>query len=162
MGSLREKLLSMRGGFEINFSDIESLEDRIDCRCSYRCFCDGIVSSWRQLQDAAAKAVEMGRSDPRKVVFSAKMGLALMLISLLIYLKDPLKELSRYSIWAILTVVVVFEFSIGELKFGCPSLDLLNLSIRSVTLSFAPDWSHVILRLKRRNQRRTGFFVSAL
>lgn len=118
LGSLRERLLSMRGGSEINFSDIESLEDRrTACRFWYRCFYDGIVSSWRQLQDVAAKAVQMGMSDPRKIVFSAKMGLALMLISLLIYLKEPLKEMSRYSVWAILTVVVVFEFSIGIAQF---------------------------------------------
>lgn len=118
LGSLRERLLSMRGGSEINFSDIESLEDRRTvCRFWYRCCLDGIVSSWRQLQDVAAKAVQMGMSDPRKIVFSAKMGLALMLISLLIYLKEPLKEMSRYSVWAILTVVVVFEFSIGVAQF---------------------------------------------
>ena len=69
--------------------------------------------TWETVKDLAIKAWHFGRSDPRKVIFAAKMGLALVLISLLIFLKEPFKDLSRYSVWAILTVVVVFEFSIG-------------------------------------------------
>ncbi|MCD9645582.1 Aluminum-activated malate transporter 4 [Datura stramonium] len=41
------------------------------------------------------------------------MGSALSLVSVIIFFKDALPYIGTYSIWAILTVVVVFEFSIG-------------------------------------------------
>ena len=64
-------------------------------------------------QSGFLKAYEMGRSEPRKVVFAAKMALALVIVSLLIFFQEPLSYIGEECIWAILTVVVVFEYSIG-------------------------------------------------
>lgn len=69
--------------------------------------------SWNDLQDFATKAWEMGLSDPRKIIFAIKMGLALAIVSLLIFWKESYHDVGQYSIWAILTVIVMFEFSIG-------------------------------------------------
>lgn len=69
---------------------------------------------WRDSCDYTKNAVEMGRKDPRKVVYALKMGSALALVSLLLFWEMPVKDASQYSIWAILTVVVMFEFSIGR------------------------------------------------
>ncbi|XP_020090588.1 aluminum-activated malate transporter 9-like isoform X2 [Ananas comosus] len=74
---------------------------------------DAIASIGPRLRGLAVEGWEFGRSDPRNVVFAAKLGFALTLISFLIFLKEPFKDLSSHSVWAILTVVVVFEFSIG-------------------------------------------------
>ncbi|RCV08213.1 hypothetical protein SETIT_1G307700v2 [Setaria italica] len=52
------------------------------------------------------------RKDPRKPVFAAKVAVALALITLLVFLREP-SDIVSHSVWAILTVVVVFEFSIG-------------------------------------------------
>lgn len=130
----RERLLSMKGDYShigIHIPDFDhqyqyeeppssssnntnSRRRCCSCSCSlYRAFSDGIINGWRKIQRVSAKAWEMGASDPRKIIFSAKMGLALILISLLIFLNEPFKGMSRYCVWAILTVVVVFEFSIG-------------------------------------------------
>ena len=68
----------------------------------------GVCEFFRQLQ-------EMARSDRRKVAFAAKAGLSLALVSLFIYVKE--EQLSKYSIWAVLTVVLIFEFSVGTSTF---------------------------------------------
>lgn len=120
----KERLLSMKGGVGCGgYSQIgiplpeSDEEDHYPSRwrrcCSFRSFSDGIVGAWETSKRVAVRAWEMGRSDPRKIVFAAKMGLALILMSLLIFLKKPFADVGRYSVWAILTVVVVFEFSIG-------------------------------------------------
>lgn len=124
----RERLLSTTKCYsEIVFPNIqEDLDEPTRNCCSYRFLSDKIVGLCKQVQDVAYRGYQMGKSDPRKIVFSAKMGLALMLISLLIFLKEPIKELSQHFVWAILTVVVVFEFSIGKFDwFLCPFLFLV-------------------------------------
>ncbi|XP_020237301.1 aluminum-activated malate transporter 4 [Cajanus cajan] len=72
---------------------------------------DRVARVWRGVGEFFGELSDMARSDPRKVVFAAKAGLSLALVSLFIYIKE--EQLSKYSIWAILTVVVVFEFSVG-------------------------------------------------
>ncbi|KAL0340903.1 UNVERIFIED_CONTAM: Aluminum-activated malate transporter 4 [Sesamum radiatum] len=68
---------------------------------------------WRDVKGTAIGAFEMGRSDPRKVIFAAKMGAALSLVSVLIFFRKSASYFTLNHIWAILTVIVVFEFSIG-------------------------------------------------
>ncbi|XP_077230440.1 aluminum-activated malate transporter 9-like isoform X2 [Tasmannia lanceolata] len=108
----KERLLSQKESV-LDFR-FDSLDENQGSKYPYfKRISDGFVKSSKFVQELVVKGWEFGRSDPRKVIFSAKMGLALTLISLLIFLKEPLRGLSRYSVWAILTVVTVFEFSIG-------------------------------------------------
>ncbi|XP_004511781.1 aluminum-activated malate transporter 12-like [Cicer arietinum] len=55
----------------------------------------------------------LGYEDPRRVIHAFKVGLSLTLASLL-YLLEPLyKEIGQSAIWAVMTVVVVLEFTAG-------------------------------------------------
>lgn len=151
----RERLLSTTKCYsEIVFPNIqEDLDEPTRNCCSYRFLSDKIVGLCKQVQDVAYRGYQMGKSDPRKIVFSAKMGLALMLISLLIFLKEPIKELSQHFVWAILTVVVVFEFSIGAtlskgLNRGIGTLSAGGLALAMAELShLAGAWEEAVIIL---------------
>ncbi|XWS69788.1 hypothetical protein CRYUN_Cryun04dG0208700 [Craigia yunnanensis] len=113
MGSLKhnwEDNSAARLPLLVSFGGNEDRESRWTCLKVMR---KKIKKSWDDLQDFSRKALEMGRSDPRKVIFAIKMGLALSMVSLLIFWKGSYEDNSQYSIWAILTVIVMFEFSIG-------------------------------------------------
>lgn len=56
----------------------------------------------------------MGRDDPRRVIHGLKVGTALTLVSFL-YLLEPLfKGVGQNAMWAVMTVVVVLEYTAGE------------------------------------------------
>lgn len=108
----REKLLSRKYNSDVEFD--ASYNGHEGCLHWLFRSAQEKFSRWcSNVQETAAKAYKMGRSDPRKVVFAAKVASALSLVSILIFLKEPLPYIGKHSIWAILTVVVVFEFSIG-------------------------------------------------
>ncbi|EEF28484.1 conserved hypothetical protein [Ricinus communis] len=61
-----------------------------------------------------AKSIQkLGRDDPRRITHSLKVGLALTLVSLLYYSRTLYDSFGVAGMWAVLTVVVVFEFTVG-------------------------------------------------
>ncbi|KAL8150557.1 hypothetical protein V2J09_020365 [Rumex salicifolius] len=64
------------------------------------------VMIWRNLY-------KVGREDPRRALHALKVGTSLTLVTLL-YLIQPLSEgIGQNAIWAVMTVVVVLEFTAG-------------------------------------------------
>ncbi|CAL5425650.1 unnamed protein product [Camellia sinensis] len=61
----------------------------------------------------ARNTKKIGEDDPRRVIHSFKVGLALTLVSLLYYFQPVYNSFGISAMWAVMTVVVVFEFSVG-------------------------------------------------
>ncbi|MED6160688.1 hypothetical protein PIB30_053767 [Stylosanthes scabra] len=101
VGSCKESLLPQRNYIDFNGSNNNN--DHNLCSRMQRIL-NGLKESWWNLR-------KMDRSGKRRTMFATKSGLCLALVSLFVYVEQ--EPLSKYSIWAILTVVVVFEFSVG-------------------------------------------------
>lgn len=59
------------------------------------------------------KAWELGVDDPRKFIHCLKVGVALSAVSLFYYMKPLYDGVGGNSMWAVMTVVVVFEYTAG-------------------------------------------------
>lgn len=57
---------------------------------------------------------KVGRDDPRRVTHSLKVGLALTLVSLLYLTEELFEGVGQNAMWAVVTVVVVMEFTAGK------------------------------------------------
>ncbi|XP_010247137.1 PREDICTED: aluminum-activated malate transporter 8 isoform X2 [Nelumbo nucifera] len=63
--------------------------------------------------EVANKVRKIGQDDPRRIAHALKVGLALTLVSLIYYYRPLYDGFGISGMWAVLTVVVVFEFSVG-------------------------------------------------
>ncbi|XWS28511.1 hypothetical protein CRYUN_Cryun25bG0075900 [Craigia yunnanensis] len=59
------------------------------------------------------KIKKLGQDDPRRIVHSFKVGLGITLVSLFYYFDPLYVGFDNSATWAVLTVIVVFEFSLG-------------------------------------------------
>ena len=79
----------------------------------------------------------------RKVIHSVKVAIALVVVSLL-YLLDPLyNQVGDNAMWAIMTVVVVFEFFAG--KFNILNCNYLFVAHLAYHLLFVVIYDRLIL-----------------
>ncbi|PUZ47098.1 hypothetical protein GQ55_7G135600 [Panicum hallii var. hallii] len=67
----------------------------------------------RALVAFGAKLAKIARDDPRRVAHSLKVGLALTLVSVLYYVRPIFINWGVSTMWAVLTVVVVMEYTVG-------------------------------------------------
>ncbi|PON63135.1 Aluminum-activated malate transporter [Parasponia andersonii] len=95
---------------------------------------------------------KLGKDDPRRVIHSLKVGLALTLVSLFYYWRPLYDGFGMSGMWAVLTVVVVFEFSVGAtlgkgINRACATLSAAALGLGSLHLSslFGKEGEPIVL-----------------
>ncbi|KAF5935284.1 hypothetical protein HYC85_026413 [Camellia sinensis] len=65
------------------------------------------------------KAWELGADEPRKVIHCLKVGIALTIVSLFYYMRPLYEGVGGNAMWAIMTVVVIFEYTVGATVSKC-------------------------------------------
>lgn len=66
-----------------------------------------------KIVEVAKKTKALGKDDPRRVIHALKLGLTLTIVSSLYYYNPLFANFGVSAMWAVMTVVVVFEFSVG-------------------------------------------------
>ncbi|KAF8090845.1 hypothetical protein N665_0463s0004 [Sinapis alba] len=80
----------------------------------------------------------IGADDPAKVVHCLKVGLALSLVSIFYYMRPLYDGVGGNAMWAIMTVVVVFESTVGATFSKC--VNRVVATILAGTLGIAVHW----------------------
>ncbi|KAL2932694.1 Aluminum-activated malate transporter 2 [Bienertia sinuspersici] len=65
--------------------------------------------------DFAIEAKKLGQDDPRRIYHALKVGLAITVVSLFYYFQPLYDGFGVSAMWAVITVVVIFEFTVGFL-----------------------------------------------
>lgn len=113
----RERLLFRKGYPELGyFSESSSIIDNDEPSVH-----DGFKKCLASVRWHVVNAYKMGRTDPRKFKFGVKSGLAFAIVSALTYITEPVQMISENIIWAILTVILIFEFNVGKQLFTSSS-----------------------------------------
>ncbi|KAF2313503.1 hypothetical protein GH714_011284 [Hevea brasiliensis] len=73
----------------------------------------GLKGLFLKVRKFLEKAYDIGVNDPRKVVHCLKVGMALTIVSLFYYMRPLYEGIGGNAMWAIMTVVVVFENTAG-------------------------------------------------
>lgn len=79
--------------------------------------CRFVTGAMEKLKDMvcrwAKRVKKVGEDDPRRILHAIKVGLALTLVSLCYYVNPLYDGLGVSAMWAVLTVVVVMEYTVG-------------------------------------------------
>ncbi|KAK1376620.1 Aluminum-activated malate transporter 10 [Heracleum sosnowskyi] len=84
------------------------------------------------------KAWNIGVNDPRKFIHCLKVGTALSLVSLFYYMRTLYQGVGGNAMWAVMTVVVVFEYSIGATLYKC--VNRATGTLLAGSLGFGVHW----------------------
>ncbi|KAG6430691.1 hypothetical protein SASPL_108763 [Salvia splendens] len=117
--------------------------------------------------DSTKYAKKLGEEDPRRIFHAVKVGIAITLMSMFYYFKPLYHSFEEAGMWAILTVVVVFEFTVGGtiakgLNRGAATLVAAGLGVGAEYLGNASSvatFTRFVPRVKRRYDYGVTIFI---
>ncbi|KAL0410187.1 UNVERIFIED_CONTAM: Aluminum-activated malate transporter 8 [Sesamum latifolium] len=96
--------------------EMNSITYQESTRSCIGCLCGSLNAMFGKFKAKVMEIVKqtkkIGQDDPRRIVHAIKVGLALTFVSLFYYIRPLYDGFGQAGMWAILTVVVVFEFTV--------------------------------------------------
>uniref|UniRef100_J3LFS6 Aluminum-activated malate transporter 10 n=1 Tax=Oryza brachyantha TaxID=4533 RepID=J3LFS6_ORYBR len=86
----------------------------------------------------AKQVWKIGADDPRKPAYGVKVATALTLVSLLYYVRPLYDGVGGTAVWAIMTVVLVFEYTVGGVMYKV--LNRLAGTTSGAVLALGTHW----------------------
>lgn len=100
---------------EINNNSNNNNQENVRWTKRARIFVEGCVKKIVNVVDLRAKeGKKLAEEDPRRIVHSFKVGLAIISVSIFYYFDFFVDGFGVNAMWAVMTVVLVFEFSVGN------------------------------------------------
>ncbi|XP_011026959.1 PREDICTED: aluminum-activated malate transporter 9-like [Populus euphratica] len=96
-----------KGSFEINIPP-EATKSKLPVTSK-----EGSIGAFSSCQAWIWSVWEFAKEDSNRVKFALKVGLAVLLVSLLILFRAPYDIFGTNIIWSILTVAIMFEYTVG-------------------------------------------------
>ncbi|GAB4844622.1 hypothetical protein Ancab_038023 [Ancistrocladus abbreviatus] len=93
-----------------------------------------VMKVWRFL----VKSWNIGIDEPKKFIHCLKVGLALSIVSLFYYMRPLYDGVGGNAMWAIMTVVVVFEYTVGATL--CKSINRAIATAVAGSLGVGVHW----------------------
>ncbi|CAI9772668.1 unnamed protein product [Fraxinus pennsylvanica] len=131
-----------KGSIEINIPSKQQETKNKSSKPSFSCR-EQILSVWK-----------FAKEDINRVLFSLKMGFAVLLVSLLILCQAPYQVFGINIVWAILTVAIMSEYTVGATfsrgfnrAFGTIVAGILAIAIAQLALSIGRIAEPIVIGL---------------
>ncbi|KAM0024167.1 putative aluminum-activated malate transporter [Helianthus debilis subsp. tardiflorus] len=138
-------------GDHIKSSRMNDKEDNLVIKASSR-IDDKLPKTSNKSRVFMYKIWEFAKEDINRVTFSLKVGLAVLLVSLLILIQAPYQVFGTSVIWSILTVAIMFEYTVGATfqkgfnrTLGSLLAGVLAMAVAELALMIGPTAEPIII-----------------
>lgn len=100
-----------------NFHSMVSQTNPISIRKGWQCLMNWHSEFIANIVNVMLQLKKLGKEDPRRAIHSFKVAFAITLVSSFYYFNSLYHSFGSSAMWAVMTVIVVSEFSVGKFCF---------------------------------------------